>query len=104
MVPGGAQVPWLRRVFQRGGGLIPGEAPRALTLPARSAAEPEVRMAVLNCYEDTLPNVGRLLGRALAGLDVTQAIIYGSQRLKAEYDKLTYLQKVELAMRLLTPP
>lgn len=66
MVPGGAQLPWLRRIFQRSGGLIPGDAPRALTLPPRSPEGPATRMAVLNCYEDTLPDVGRRLAGALS--------------------------------------
>jgi apolipoprotein N-acyltransferase len=66
MVPGGAQLPWLRRMFQRSGGLIPGAAPRALDAPAPAAGGPAPHMAVLNCYEDTLPDVGRLLAGALA--------------------------------------
>jgi apolipoprotein N-acyltransferase len=65
MVPGGAQLPWLRRLFQRSGGLIPGEAPRALDLPAPPSGGPPAHMAVLNCYEDTLPEVGRRLAAAL---------------------------------------
>jgi apolipoprotein N-acyltransferase len=65
MVPGGAQIPWLRHLFQRSGGLIPGEAPRALDLPAPPSGGPPVHMAVLNCYEDTLPDMGRRLAGAL---------------------------------------
>lgn len=67
MVPGGAQIPWLRHQFQRSGGLIPGAAPRSLALPAPldgDALAP--RIAVLNCYEDTLPDLGRRLAGALA--------------------------------------
>lgn len=60
-VPGSAYVPWLRRTFQRGGGMLPGDAPRALELTS-----PAVRMAVLNCYEDTLPSLGRRLAVALS--------------------------------------
>src|SRR6202044_871093 len=58
-VPGGATFPWLRRAFQRSGGLLPGEAPRALDLA------PGLHTAVLNCYEDTLPALGRRLAVAL---------------------------------------
>ncbi len=58
MVPGGAQLPWLRRMFQRGGGLIPGTEPRALDVPLTDG-RPSLHVAVLNCYEDTLPDVGR---------------------------------------------
>ncbi len=66
MVPGGAQLPWLRRLFERSGGLIPGEGPRALDLPTPRSGGPAARLAVLNCYEDTLPEVGRLLAASLA--------------------------------------
>jgi apolipoprotein N-acyltransferase len=65
MVPGGAQLPWLRRLFQRSGGLVPGAAPRALDLPAPSSGGPAAHLAVLNCYEDTLPDLGRRLATAL---------------------------------------
>jgi apolipoprotein N-acyltransferase len=65
-VPGGAYLPWLRRLFQRSGGLVPGDAPRALDLPAPPSGAPATHMAVLNCYEDTLPDVGRRLAGALA--------------------------------------
>jgi apolipoprotein N-acyltransferase len=64
MVPGGDRLPWLRRMFQKSGGLVPGEAPRALTLDARPDA-PALRLAVLNCYEDTLTEVGRRMTQAL---------------------------------------
>ncbi|MFO0756002.1 MAG: apolipoprotein N-acyltransferase [Byssovorax sp.] len=64
MVPGGTYLPWLRRLFQKSGGLIPGAEPRALTLPR--AEGPALRMGVLNCYEDTLAGVGRALSSALA--------------------------------------
>lgn len=57
-VPGGAYLPWLRRVFEKSGGLLPGDEPRALVLPRAGAA---VRIGVLNCYEDTLAGVGRMV-------------------------------------------
>lgn len=59
MVPGGAYLPWLRRIFQKSGGLIPGAEPRGLEL-ARSSG-PSLSIGVLNCYEDTLADVGRLV-------------------------------------------
>ena len=64
MVPGGQHLPWLRRLFQKSGGLIPGAAPRALTLPSTEST-PALRMGILNCYEDTLPDVGRWIGASL---------------------------------------
>jgi apolipoprotein N-acyltransferase len=62
-VPLGGYVPWLRRMFQKSGGLVPGDAPRSLDLPREGAST--VRMGVLNCYEDTLPGVGRLIASEL---------------------------------------
>jgi len=56
-VPGGTYFPWLKRAFQRSGGLIPGREVRGLTL--ERSGEPAVRLALLNCYEDTLPDVAR---------------------------------------------
>jgi apolipoprotein N-acyltransferase len=66
MVPGGAQLPWLRRLFQRSGGLVPGDAPRALVLPPPASGAPSATLAVLNCYEDTLPDLGRRLASSLS--------------------------------------
>ncbi|HZF53678.1 MAG TPA: apolipoprotein N-acyltransferase [Polyangiaceae bacterium] len=63
MVPGGAYLPWLRRIFQKSGGLIPGTEPRSLTLDR--GASPAVRAGVLNCYEDTLAGVGRRIALSL---------------------------------------
>ncbi|MGK3997809.1 apolipoprotein N-acyltransferase [Sorangium sp. So ce1024] len=62
-VPGGAYLPWLRRIFQKSGGLIPGAEPRALTLPREQG--PSLRIGVLNCYEDTLTGVGRWITTTL---------------------------------------
>ncbi len=64
MVPLGAELPWLRHLFQKSGGLIPGSEPRALTL--ERATGPSLRMGVLNCYEDTLTTVGRRVAVELA--------------------------------------
>ena len=41
MVPGGAQLPWLRRIFQKSGGLIPGAAPRALAASCTESCAPK---------------------------------------------------------------
>ncbi|MEP7120042.1 MAG: apolipoprotein N-acyltransferase [Byssovorax sp.] len=64
MVPLGAELPWLRHLFQKSGGLIPGSEPRALTLERDEG--PSLRMGVLNCYEDTLSGVGRRVAVELA--------------------------------------
>ena len=66
-VPGSAWFPFLRKIFQKSGALIPGTAPRALTLaPSPAAGRPALTMAVLNCYEDTLSGVGRRVTKALS--------------------------------------
>jgi apolipoprotein N-acyltransferase len=46
------RVPWIRRTFSRGTGMVPGT-----TSVLQSAGS--VRASVLNCFEDTLPAAGR---------------------------------------------
>jgi apolipoprotein N-acyltransferase len=65
MVPLGNELPWLRRLFARGGGLLPGEGPKALDAPGPAGGNALAHMAVLNCYEDTLTDVARLEAKAL---------------------------------------
>jgi len=62
-VPLGEQLPWLRRIFQRSGRLLAGQQLRPLLLTRDDA--PAVRMGVLNCYEDTLPDLGRRIASEL---------------------------------------
>jgi apolipoprotein N-acyltransferase len=45
-------IPWVRRVFSRGAGLVPGTRNVVQTSEA-------IRASVLNCFEDTLPDAGR---------------------------------------------
>jgi apolipoprotein N-acyltransferase len=66
MVPLGNELPWLRRLFARGGGLLPGQGPQALDASWSDGGKPVAHMAVLNCYEDTLTDVARRQVRALA--------------------------------------
>lgn len=51
-VPFADALPFLRRVFARGAGLVPGTESVLMTTGP-------VSLAVLNCYEDTLPAAGR---------------------------------------------
>jgi apolipoprotein N-acyltransferase len=51
-VPLADEIPWIRRTFARGRGLLPGD--REIPIVAGP-----VRAAVLNCFEDTLPVAGR---------------------------------------------
>lgn len=59
MVPGGAYPPWLRRLFQKSGGLIPGAEPRALVLPRGDA--PALRGAMLSTAGHPRPRRPRLV-------------------------------------------
>ena len=52
MVPLEDSIPWLRKAFARGVGLRAGERQVAFDVPP-------VRLAVLNCLEDILPDAGR---------------------------------------------
>jgi apolipoprotein N-acyltransferase len=60
-VPFGDYIPALRRAFFRAGGLIPGESVELLRWR-------DARIGVLNCYEDTLPAVGRRVAEARPNL------------------------------------
>jgi len=53
-VPFGDVFPWLRRTFQPRGALLPGKEARLLYLG-------DARIAVLNCYEDSLSKRGRAM-------------------------------------------
>ncbi|MEM9694432.1 MAG: apolipoprotein N-acyltransferase, partial [Myxococcota bacterium] len=61
-IPFADTFPALRRIFRRSGGLFPGERLVALTLPR---PEGDLRLGVLNCYEDTLPPLGRRIASEL---------------------------------------
>jgi apolipoprotein N-acyltransferase len=63
-VPLGEHVRWLRDTFAKSGAMIAGKDVRALRLERNDGAALE--MAVLNCYEDTLPALGRRVLRELS--------------------------------------
>jgi apolipoprotein N-acyltransferase len=56
-VPFGEHLPMVRRWFSRAGGLVPGDGVSLLEWQ-------NARIGVLNCYEDTLPGVGRRVAQA----------------------------------------
>ncbi|MGZ3424625.1 MAG: apolipoprotein N-acyltransferase, partial [Polyangiales bacterium] len=60
VVPLGDLFPALRRIFSRGGGLVPGKEPVLLV----TSSSPTLRMGVLNCYEDTLGVIARRVMKA----------------------------------------
>jgi apolipoprotein N-acyltransferase len=63
-IPLGEYFPWLKRTFQRGGGILPGKELRPQHLDRSEG--PDLHIGVLNCYEDTLPELGRRLAKELA--------------------------------------
>jgi apolipoprotein N-acyltransferase len=98
MVPLGAELPWLRRAFQRGGGLVPGTEPRALELPGPSP----VSIGVLNCYEDTLSSVGRRIAALRPGLlvNVTNDAWFSGTAEPELHARLAAMRAVELRLDL----
>lgn len=98
-VPGGNHLPWLRRMFQKSGGLMPGEAARALTLAGQPDGAPALRMGVLNCYEDTLPGVGRRIATELAPnllVNVTNDAWFTGSAEPELHARLAVLRAIEL--------
>lgn len=110
MVPGGAYFPALRRIFQKSGGLIPGEKPVALHLDperdTRAGQNPRaaLHMGVLNCYEDTLTGVGRQIVRALQPnllVNVTNDVWFSDTAEPELHARLAVMRAVELRLDLI---
>lgn len=84
------RVPWIRRTFARGTGMVPGE-----TYVLQSIGP--IRASVLNCFEDTLPEAGR---SAMAGLpnlliNVTNDAWFTGSRESELHLRLSALRAVE---------
>jgi apolipoprotein N-acyltransferase len=94
-VPLGEHLPFLRRIFQRAGGLIPGTEVRLLTSGA-------AKMGVLNCYEDTLPGVGRRIAKAEPNLlvNVTNDAWFGPTAEPELHLRLSALRSIETRLDL----
>lgn len=94
-VPLGEQLPFLKRIFQRAGGLVPGKEVRLL----RSG---EARMGILNCYEDTLPGIGRRVARAEPNLlvNVTNDAWFGPTAEPELHLRLSVLRAIEARLDL----
>lgn len=89
-VPFGEHLPFLRRLFSRAGGLIPGKDAVLLTSgPAR--------IGVLNCYEDTLPDVSRKVARLEPNLlvNVTNDAWFGPTAEPELHLRLSVLRAIE---------
>src|SRR6185503_2583330 len=94
-VPLGEYLPFLRRIFDRAGGLVPGAEVALLEHGGR-------RIGVLNCYEDTLPSVGRRVARAGPDLlvNVTNDAWFGPTAEPELHLRLSALRAVETRLDL----
>lgn len=90
-VPFADRWPWLRRTFARGVGLVPGDG--FVAIPAAPA-----RIAVLNCFEDTLPAAGREAMAASPNLlvNVTNDAWFAGSAESELHLRLAALRAVEL--------
>jgi apolipoprotein N-acyltransferase len=89
-VPLAAQLPWMRRTFARGIGMVPGE--RSVILEAG-----QVRAGILICFEDILPEAGR---EAAAGgpnllVDISNDAWFTGSDESEEHLQLAVLRAVE---------
>jgi apolipoprotein N-acyltransferase len=89
-VPLGEHLPFLRKLFARAGGLVPGHDVVLL----RSGP---ARMGVLNCYEDTLPTVARKVAREAPNLliNVTNDAWFGPTAEPELHLRLSVLRAIE---------
>jgi len=94
-VPFGEHLPFLRKLFSRAGGLIPGKDVSLLSSgPAR--------IGVLNCYEDTLPAVSRKIAKVGPNLlvNVTNDAWFGPTAEPELHLRLSALRAVETRLDL----
>jgi apolipoprotein N-acyltransferase len=94
-VPLGQYLPFLRRIFSRTGGLLPGD--EVALLRTGSA-----RIGVLNCYEDTLPGIGRRIARHEPNLliNVTNDAWFGPTSEPELHLRLSTLRAIEARLDL----
>lgn len=94
-IPFSRYLPWLRHVFFRAGGLIPGR--RVVLLKSGRA-----RIGVLNCYEDTLPEVARRVAQAHPNLlvNVTNDAWFGPTAEPELHLRLAAVRAVETRLAL----
>ncbi len=94
-VPLAEYFPFLRRVFFRTGGLIPGDGVALLR-------HQDATLGVLNCYEDTLPDVGRRIARERPSLlvNVTNDAWFGPTAEPELHLRLSVLRAIEARLDL----
>ncbi len=94
-IPFGQYMPWLRRIFFRSGGLIPGDA---VDLQYSGPA----RIGVLICYEDTLAGIGRRIAKARPNLlvNITNDAWFGPTAEPELHLRLSALRAIETRLDL----
>jgi apolipoprotein N-acyltransferase len=96
MVPFEDSIPWLRKAFARGVGLRAGEGQVAFEVPP-------IRLAVLNCLEDILPDAGREAMQVAPNLlvNLTNDAWFAGTAESAYHLLLSRLRSIELRRDLL---
>ncbi len=96
MVPFEDSIPWLRKAFARGVGLRAGERQVAFEVPP-------IRLAVLNCLEDILPDAGREAMQVAPNLlvNLTNDAWFAGTAESAYHLLLSRLRSIELRRDLL---
>jgi len=99
-LPFGQSIPWLRKAFYRAGGLVPGSEVALQTHQSPTGAV--ARIAVLNCYEDILPSVGRRMAKQRPNLlvNVTNDAWFEGSIESALHLRLSALRAVEARLDL----
>ena len=94
-VPLGQYLPFLRRIFSRTGGLLPGDEVALLR-------DGSARIGVLNCYEDTLPGIGRRIARHEPNLlvNITNDAWFGPTSEPELHLRLSTLRAIETRLDL----
>jgi apolipoprotein N-acyltransferase len=94
-VPLGEHLPFLRKLFSRAGGLLPG---KDVALLSHGPA----RIGVLNCYEDTLPAIGRKIAKVSPTLlvNVTNDAWFGPTAEPELHLRLSVLRAIETRLDL----
>ena len=82
--------PWLRKVFERGTGLAPGDH-QVLMMTGK------IRVAVLNCFEDILPSAGReaMSVRPNLLVDITNDAWFHPSEESALHMRMSVMRSVE---------
>ncbi len=94
-IPMSEYLPFLRTMFSRAGGLAHGESVELL-------ASGDARMGVLNCYEDTLPEIGRKVAQRRPNLliNVTNDAWFGDTAEPELHLRLSVMRSIETRLHM----